>query len=135
MIPLFAQLDKLPDNYLVWWVIAFGGLALIVQTVLNVADRFRAKKASAMIIAPDPLRVTQVADLATRKEVEAMGARLEADINDVRRSIDQKDNTAREENGKLHHRIDEVVERLSETKGLLSGVKDNTDKLLAKLLK
>jgi predicted sugar kinase len=132
---MLSQIEKVDPGYFRDWIIVMMCVIGAVYLVVSLVEKIRAKKAASIIVAPDPLRVTQVADLATRKEVEAMGARLEADIDDVRRSIDQKENTAREENGKLHHRIDEVVEKLSETKGLLTGVKENTDKLLAKLLK
>jgi predicted sugar kinase len=132
---IIAQLDKLPENYLVWWLIAFGGLALIVQTVMNVTDRFRPKKATSTMLSPDPLQVQEVEKLATKAELEMMSGHLRKDIEGLRRSIDDEKRTNFQENGKLHARVDEVVETLAETKGLLIGVKENTDRLLQRSMK
>jgi hypothetical protein len=133
MIQTLSQLDKLPDNYLVWWLIAFGGIALIVQTVMNVADRFKTKPASG--IHPLPLPTSEVEKLATRAEVQAMCSRIEADVDDLRKAISEERATARDALGKVHSRIDLVAKNTDEIRGVVTQINQNTQLLLSQAMK
>lgn len=127
-----ARLPEVVPDFLTSWLgVAFLFLGLVVL-ILKVWEMLRPKLPWSL---PKPLETKEVDRLATRLELNEMGARLEADINEVRRSLDTKEAVARTENGKLHKRVDEVVETLAETKGLLIGVKENTDRLLARSMK
>jgi HAMP domain-containing protein len=132
MIHVLSQLDKLPDNYLVWWLIAFGGLALIIQTVMNVADRFKTKGPSG--IHPLPLPTTEVEKLATRAEVQAMCQRIETDVDELRKAISEERATARDALGKVHSRIDLVAKNTDEIRGVVGQINQTTQLLLTQAM-
>lgn len=142
-LPILAQarLPEIAPEFLTSWLAVFlllGGLLIMMLSgavmLMNLLEKLRAKKKEATAIEPNPLQVQEVETLATRAELAAMGASLEADIEALKKAIDGERNVARQANGTLHKRVDEVVEGLSEAKGLLTGVKDNTDLLLSMLL-
>jgi hypothetical protein len=148
MISAFLSQSRLPEidpSFFTSWLavlLLFGGFCLMILTGfvtwLNLVEKLRSRnkgdKKEALEISPNPLQVQEVEMLATRSELAAMGASLEADIEALKKAIDGERNVARTANGTIHKRIDEVVETLAETKGLMTGVKDNTDLLLSMLL-
>jgi hypothetical protein len=135
MIPILSQLDKIEPGFLRDWLVVLAAMVGLVVGVGLVVDRFRAKRASAMIVTPDPLQVREVKELATKAEMETLGKRLEGDIEGIRVEMRADRLAATGETRNTHHRIDALAETLAETKGLLQGVKHNTDQLLAKLMK
>lgn len=129
---MIAQLDKLPDNYLTWWLIALGGVALLVQTALNIVDRVKGRRPSSIELQPDPIRIEQMKQLANKDELTQLGHALEADIEQIRQAMSEERKVARDAHGNLHKRIDDLAEAVAEMKGLISGIKENTDRLLAR---
>ena len=130
-----SQLEKVDPGYFRDWIIVLCCVMGAVLMVMNLVEKFKTKKAGHMMISPDPLQVQEVEKLATKAELQEMSGRLRSDIDGLRRSIDDEKRVNYTENSKLHHRVDELVETLAETKGLLVGVKENTDRLLARSMK
>lgn len=126
-----GRFNDVEPGYIRDWLIVAGCLGGLVLLVLTIREKLKDKQSTGVTISPDPLQVQEVETLATRSELAAMGASLEADIEALKKAIDGERNVARVANGTIHKRIDEVVETLAETKGLMTGVKDNTDLLLS----
>jgi Icc-related predicted phosphoesterase len=129
-----AKFTDVSSDTVVDVVVVICAILGAVFLVVSLVEKFRAKKTSTTI-SPDPLQVQEVKELATKAELISMEQRLTAKISAVEGDIDKEQRVAREEQGNLHRRIDELVETMAETKGLLSGVKENTDRLLARSLK
>lgn len=146
MIPILtlaqARLPEISPGFLTSWLavfLLFGGLMIMLLSAavmtMNLLEKLRAKKKEATAIEPNPLQVQEVQPLATRAELVSMENRLTARIKEVETDLASDRNETREETGRLHGRIDELVDTAAETKGILGGVKDNTDMLITLLLK
>ena len=132
---IISQLDKVEPAFLKDWIFVFGGLFGLFWMVWSFVKSTKKAGPTSTVISPDPLQVQEVEKLATKAELQEMSQRLRGDIDGLRRSIDDEKRTNYSENSKLHKRVDEVVETLAETKGLLIGVKENTDRLLERSMK
>lgn len=132
---ILAQLDKVEPAFLKDWIFVFGGLFGLFWMVWSFVRSTKKAGPVNTILSPDPLQVQEVEKLATKAELQEMSTRLRNDIDGLRRSIDDEKRTNYTENSKLHARVDDLVETLAETKGLLIGVKENTDRLIDRLMK
>lgn len=134
-LPLIAQLDKVDPSFARDWIITFAALFGLFWMVWNFVQSAKKKPPLQAVVSPDPLQVQEVEKLATKAELDSVARTLESDIAEIHDVIGEERKIARTANGNLHKRIDELVETLAETKGLLSGVKENTDRLLARSMK
>lgn len=134
-LPFIAQLDKVEPGFIKDWIFVFGGLFGLFWMVWSFVKSTKKPGPTNTVLSPDPLQVQEVEKLATKAELDAVAKDLECDIEKLRQEIGDERKVARTANGNLHKRIDELVETLAETKGLLAGVKDNTDRLLARSMK
>lgn len=132
---LLAQLDKLPEGYLVSWLIAFGGLALVAQLVLNLVDRFRAKSATHAVISPDPLQVKGVKELATREELESIKQDIDSDLEGMRAAMAESERKSHGEIVAIHSRINQVAENTSAMKGRLDEIAQSLHELIRRSMK
>lgn len=130
-----GRFNDVEAGYIRDWMIVAGCLGGLVLLVLTIVEKFKVKKSTGVTLSPDPLQVQEVEKLATKAEMMAMETRLSNKIAEVEGDMAEERKVARTANGTLHRRIDELVETLAETKGLLTGVKENTERLLNRQLK
>lgn len=138
MISIFfsqGRFGEVDPGFLRDWLIVAACIVGLVIAVMTMVEKLKAKQPSKVSVSPDPLQVKEVKELATRSEMVAMERRLTEKISAVEGDIDKEQKVAREEQGKLHARIDKLTEGVAETKGILEGVKENTDLLLARSLR
>lgn len=69
-------------------------------------------------------------DMATLLDLRGMESRVDMKLAEVRSGQERERTVMREETGKLHKRIDDVVEHLSRNEGITSGIRDNVERLL-----
>lgn len=111
-----------------------GGLAGIVLTVLTIVEKIRGRRTGEIQIAGQPISMKPHEPLATKAEVQQLGTRLEEDIDDIRAQFQIEREASRDALGKVHRRIDELVQHTSESKGELRKVSENVSKILDKLI-
>lgn len=115
------------------WLIAvipvvFAGVGVLLSK--NKWMQKGAAQARSVTVENQPLQVTSTVPLATKAELEALEARLTAELSKIEVSLASERSVARTANGNLHARIDKSTEQLAEVKGELRGIAENISRLL-----
>lgn len=135
MILTLAQLDKVDPGLVrdILIVLAcFVGLAIGIFTLI---DKVKAKKATGVIVSPDPLQVRGVKDLATREELEAIKEDIDKDISGLRVSLAESERKSHGEIVAIHTRINQVAENTSAMKGRLDEIAQSLHELVRRSMK
>lgn len=137
-----SRLPEISPEFFSSWIAVLllgGGFVVMILSgiamTLTIVEKLKAKKTPVVEMSPNPMQVQEVEKLATKEEMMSMETRLSNKITEVENDMAEERKVARTANGTLHRRIDELVETLAETKGLLTGVKENTERLLNRQLK
>lgn len=104
------------------WLIVLCCIGGTVYLAMNLVEKFRAKKATAMVVTPDPLNIQQVEKLATRSELEAIKREIDADNMALREAVAESERKSHQDIVAIHNRINTVAENTSAMKGRLDEV-------------
>jgi hypothetical protein len=107
---------------------------MIVLLIAAVWEKFKAKKPANVTLSPNPLHTHEVEHLATRAEVQAMGNRLEHDIDELRVAMGEDRKQATTDIGRVHARIDIVAKNTAEIMGQLSEISGMTHRLVERAM-
>ena len=137
MIFLFLAQARFADvepSFFVGWLVSLCLLLMIVLLIAAVWEKFKAKKPSNVMLSPNPLRTHEVEHLATRAEVQAMGSRLEHDIDELRVVMGEDRKQTLGDIGRVHSRIDLVAKNTSEIMGQLQEISGMTHRLIERAM-
>ena len=141
MIPLLilaqAAAAQSPDTMISGnWIIAFvGALATGIALVIG---KVREKQAHERGVKEGATKVEVAGDINTKEHVELvtktqlderLGA-LEADIHEIKNALSKERDTARDSLGKVHARLDKVMENQALSRGELTQISLNVQRVL-----
>jgi len=119
------------------WIIGIvGALTTAAATIIGKMkiDQAKREKTSTRI-EDQPLAISLVETLATKDEMQALEARLVAEIKKLETAASKERDVARAANGNLHARIDKSSEALAEMKGQLIQISANLSRLVDMAMK
>lgn len=105
-----------------------GSVVGIAIAVLTLVRMIRGK--NGVEITPNPLRMQKEQPPATQFELNALGTRMEKDLDELRDAMQREREAAREAIGNLHRRIDVVAENTASIKGTLDSINATVRALL-----
>ncbi len=130
-----ARLPQMDGAFLLQFLGAVALLAAIYLMALAIFGHHKKKAAAEVVVAPNPLRTQKVPDLATRAELEAMSARIEAELDEVKAAAMSREATREAQVVALHNRMNLVAEGVGAIRGQIDELAKNQRLIMERFLK
>lgn len=107
---IIAQTTAVHPEFLIQLILALGLLGNLALTFINLVGQKRAQKRE----------VTFTEEMVPRSICKVLHANLDQRLAGIEHSIEDLRKELRDENGKIHNRIDQILAAVSEMRGELN---------------